>query len=167
MYLAFVNFNTAGIVGIRPQALPPSWLALDVWEGTLEPSESVDVVLTFSAGAREVGTYTAALQVIEAETGAVVEVPLTLEGTEGTATEEGPETEPEAVLAVYPNPARDRFTVETEASAEAVSVYDVVGRVVLRVPVVNGRAEVSVVGLPAGVYVVRAGDAAALLTVRR
>ncbi len=55
-------------------------------------------------------------------------------------------------LVVYPNPARNFLTVEPDV--EEIEIVDVLGRVILRAKAA-GRIDVS--GLPAGVYVVRAG----------
>ncbi len=65
-------------------------------------------------------------------------------------------------LVVYPNPARDFITVETDA--DEVEIIDVLGRVVLRT---KTGAPIDVSGLPVGVYVVRAGTESRVVTVRR
>ena len=72
----------------------------------------------------------------------------------------------EATLRVYPNPARDHLTITGPSGTEAI-VYDVLGRVVRRVRLGGGVAEVDVSSLAAGVYVVRAGSQSAVVTVRR
>src|SRR5690606_33250568 len=78
---------------------------------------------------------------------------------------EAPPAEEGSSLRVWPNPARGVLHVEGEAGAEAV-FYDVLGREVLRVRL-GGVTEVDVSGLLPGVYVVRAGAEAAVVTVVR
>ncbi len=170
MYMTFTSFEREGIVGVRPHPLPPSWLVVDseagpeaAWDGTLAPGESREIALTFRPGARAVGTYTATLQAFTAETGEAVEVPLTLEVTEGTVSEEESAEVLSSSLSVYPNPFSREATVALtlDATSEVrVVVYDVLGR---RVAVLaEGHREAGThrfrldgAGLPAGVYLVR------------
>ncbi len=171
MYMTFTNFEHTGIVGVRPHPLPPSWLVVGsdagpegAWDGTLAPGDSMEVVLTFRAGARAVGMYTSALQAFDAGTGAAVEVPLTLTVTQGTSAEEQA-TEPEAVsLSAYPNPSAGAATVVLTldaASDVGVAVYDVLGRevgVLHEGWLAPGKHEFALdgAGLPSGLYLVRA-----------
>ena len=173
MYVTFTSFDHTGILGVRPHPLPPSWLVVDsdegpeaAWDGTLAPGERREIILTFRAGAREVGTYTSSLQVFEAETGEAVAVPLVLTVTEGTDAEDGPEREASS-LAVYPNPLRGTAIISFVLDAAAdvrLAVYDVLGREVAMLhagplPAGAHRFTLDSAGLPAGVYVVRAtGD---------
>lgn len=62
-------------------------------------------------------------------------------------------------LALYPNPAHDRTTLRLPAGAVAVQLFDAMGREVRRYAAPGGTAEtvLDLRGLPAGVYVVRAG----------
>lgn len=171
MYMTFTNFEHTGIVGVRPHPLPPSWLVVDsdagpeaAWDGTLAPGESRELVLTFRAGAREVGDYTASLQAFEAATGAAIEVPLTLTVTPGVDTEDEAAPEGASRLVVYPNPARGSATVAlslAEASEVRVAVYDVLGRAVAVLhegPLAAGEHALAfeAAGLPAGIYLIRA-----------
>src|SRR5690606_7117656 len=138
MYMTFVNFDDEGIVGVRPHPLPPSWLVVGseagpeaAWDGVLGPGESRELVLTFRAGAREVGDFAASLQAFEAATGTAVEVPLALSVTPGVGIEDEADVPEASGLAVYPNPARGSATVGltlAEASEVRVAVYDVLGR---------------------------------------
>ncbi len=181
MYMTFTNFDHTGIVGIRPHPLPPSWLVVDsdagpeaAWDGTLAPDESRQVVLTFRAGAREVGTYTSALQAFDAATGEAVEVPLTLTVTRGTDAEDGAGV-PEAVsLAAYPNPSAGAATVVLTLPTDAevrLTVYDVLGRrvaVLAEGPREAGTHRFRFGGrsLPSGVYLLRAETPGEVLTRR-
>ena len=63
-------------------------------------------------------------------------------------------------LAVYPNPVQDQLAVEwTGSAAVGLTLYDAMGRVVRAVPITPaGRASLSVGGLAAGTYVLRASD---------
>ncbi len=175
LYFPFVNFDTEGVVGIRPHPLPPSWLALSEWDGTLGSGESVEIDLTFSAGTRNVGnTYEAALQVFEAETGEALEVPLSLEVAPPVDTERDLRAQAGASLSVYPNPAAGPATLAVSLPERVhlrVAVYDVLGRQV--VLLADKQAEAGPhrfsfdgASLPAGVYLVRATAGAEHLTER-
>jgi len=173
MYMTFTNFDHTGIVGVRPHPLPPSWLVVDsdagpeaAWDGTLAPGESREITLTFRAGAREVGTYTSALQAFDAVTGEAVVVPLSLTVTQGTDTEDEAAAPKASSLTVYPNPTAGRATATLalpKAVEVRVAVYDVLGREVAVLhdgPLAAGSHRLAFDGdLPAGVYLVRAtGD---------
>ena len=177
MYIGFANFDHRGVVAVRPHPLPPSWLVVDsnegpeaAWDGTLAPGESREVTLTFRTGARGGGTHTSALQAFDAATGEAVEVPLTLEVTQGTPAEDAPAAGATSaawqLLAPYPNPSGDNVTVplEVERAADVrVSVVDVLGRevAVLHEGPLPAGAHRLALGerLPAGLYVVRATGA--------
>lgn len=64
-----------------------------------------------------------------------------------------------ATVALYPNPATDRLTVQAPFGTTTATVLDAVGRPVHTIRLTNGAATVSVAELAAGVYVVRAGTA--------
>lgn len=72
-----------------------------------------------------------------------------------------------ALLGVYPNPARTQVQVQAPAGAARVLLYDALGRLARTVPAATGAAPtlLPVAGLPAGMYVVRAGAATARLLV--
>lgn len=55
---------------------------------------------------------------------------------------------------VYPNPANDKVTIEGIGIAE-IEVYNTLGQLVKNV---QGANEISVAGLPEGVYVLRITD---------
>ncbi len=171
MYMAYASTKDQGIVAVRPHPLPPSWLVVDseagpeaAWDGTLAPGESRTIELMFRPGAREVGDYTASLQVFEAATDEAMEVPLTLTVVPGVDTEDGPETDAETRLSVYPNPSAGTATVAltlVEPSEVRIVVYDVLGRAVAVLhagPLGVGEHALAfdAAGLPAGVYLVRA-----------
>ena len=69
-------------------------------------------------------------------------------------------------LVVYPNPATDRITVEASGDAGSVVLYDLLGRAVRRARLVAGKAVLDTARLPAGVYVVRAGNQGRVVTIR-
>ncbi len=166
LYVPFSNFDTAGVAALRPNPLPPSWLVVSEWDGTLAPGESREVTLTFRPGQRAVGEYTAVLQAFTAETSEAVEVPLVLTVTQGTVSEEELAEVPSASsLSVYPNPlgedASATVALTLDAAAEArVVVYDVLGRAVAmlhegRLKAGAHRFDLSGRALPSGVYLVR------------
>ncbi len=165
LYFAFVNFDTAGIVGIRPHPLPPSWLSVSAWNGTLGSGESTEITLTFEAGTRAVGnSYAAALQVFDAATGEALEVPLSFEVAPGTNAEDDAAALPaEASLAVFPNPTVGAATLAVALPERAhlrLAVFDVLGREVARVvdgPLPEGEHAFSLdtAKLPSGVYLLR------------
>jgi hypothetical protein len=174
MYMTFVNFDDAGIVGVRPHPLPPSWLVVDsgpnsdagpeaAWDGTLGPGESREVSLTFRAGARELGSYTSALQAFDATTGEAVVVPLSLAVTQETGAEDEPATPVVSSLTVHPNPTAGRATVTLalpQAAEVRAAVYDVLGREVAvlhegSLAAGSHRLTFDNADLPSGVYVVR------------
>jgi hypothetical protein len=68
----------------------------------------------------------------------------------------------EAVLKVYPNPATDQLTLELPETAGPVQVqlYDPLGRLHYQALLrgTDGKRVVNLAGLPAGLYVVRAGS---------
>lgn len=61
-------------------------------------------------------------------------------------------------IALYPNPTRTGFYVETEATE--VQISSISGQLYLQLPV-NGKTYVDISHLPSGIYIVRAGNAAA------
>jgi hypothetical protein len=69
-------------------------------------------------------------------------------------------------LSIYPNPATASATVET-ATATRVTVLDLTGRVVQTVGAAQRRHTLSLVGLAAGVYLVRAEGADGAAAVQR
>jgi hypothetical protein len=171
MYMTFTNFDDSGVVAVRPHPLPPSWLVVDseagpeaAWDGMLAPGESREAVLTFQAGAHEVGTYTSSLQAFETVSGEAIEVPLTLEVTPGTVAEEEP-AKPlgSTQLSVYPNPASSDAVVSLvlpEAADVQVEVYDILGQRVAvlhkgRLASGEHRFRLAALELPAGLYLIR------------
>ena len=59
-----------------------------------------------------------------------------------------------AAVDIYPNPAKEAFTVSSALANFEVTVHNVSGVAVSTVESVNGRAQVAVSTLPAGVYIV-------------
>ena len=165
LYYPWSGFEDSGVVAIRPHPLPPSWLVVEAWDGTLAPGESTEIELTFRPGGRALGEYTAVLQAFEAETGAAVEVPLSMTVTQGTDAEDDAAAPDASSLTVYPNPlggSAATVALALDAAADVrVTVYDVLGRQVAalhRGELAAGRHEIALDGrtLPAGVYLVKA-----------
>ena len=167
--------GNTGVKAVRPHPLPPSWLALSQWDGTLAPGQSTEIALTFSAGTRSVGnTYEAALQVFEAATGAATEVPLSFEVVPVTDAEDEAAPPAGPALSVFPNPTRGAATsvLALPAAADArLAVYDVLGREVAvlhdgLLPSGDHHFRLGGAALPAGVYLLRAEAAGATVTAR-
>ena len=170
MYMTFVNFDDAGIVGVRPHPLPPSWLVVDsdagpeaAWDGTLAPGESREITLMFRAGARSVRSYSSALQAFDAASGEAVVVPLSLAVTQGTGAGDEAVAPEASSLTVHPNPTAGRATVTlalAKAAEVRAAVYDVLGREVAVLhagPLAAGSHRLAFdSALPTGVYLVRA-----------
>ena len=58
-------------------------------------------------------------------------------------------------LVVYPNPATDRLTIESEEVIRQCEIYDLTGQLVETLGNDSERMEISVEALPAGIYLVR------------
>ena len=58
-------------------------------------------------------------------------------------------------LVVYPNPAKDRLTVESEEVIRQCEIYDITGQLVKTLENDSERMEISVEALPAGTYLVK------------
>jgi Secretion system C-terminal sorting domain len=65
---------------------------------------------------------------------------------------------PAISLTVYPNPAADFILVETDAPTLTVRLFDLLGRQVGPLTVVNGNARIDLSALPAGMYLLQAFD---------
>ena len=110
------------------------------------------------------------LQAFEAESGAAVEVPLTLTVTQGTDAEDEPAAPEAPSLTVHPNPTTGRATVTfalPQAAEVRAAIYDVLGREIAVIhdgPLAMGTHELAfdTGELPAGVYVVLAAGAGSL-----
>ncbi len=60
-----------------------------------------------------------------------------------------------ASLMVYPNPAKDRLTIESEGVIRRCEIYDLIGQLVKTLENDSERMEISVEALPAGTYLVK------------
>jgi hypothetical protein len=58
-------------------------------------------------------------------------------------------------LVVYPNPATDRLTIESEEVIHQCEIYDLTGQLVETLENDSERMEISVEALPAGIYLIR------------
>jgi hypothetical protein len=167
MYVSFISFGPIGIAVVRPVPLPPTWLRISTWQGTIGAGESMDITLTFRAGQRETGEYRSTLVVEDTAGVVLVSVPLTMVVEAGTPAEPEPEAAG-VTLAVAPNPVTGAGTVTLTLARPAagvrVTVHDVLGRVVetrhvASLPSGTTRLSLDTAGLPAGVYLVRAAGA--------
>lgn len=62
------------------------------------------------------------------------------------------------ILTAYPNPVAGWLTVRAGGGAGAAGLFDMAGKKVAMVPLMEGFGRLSTAGLPAGVYVLRVGD---------
>jgi len=60
-------------------------------------------------------------------------------------------------LKLYPNPAKDIFTIESTGNGKSIDIYNLKGIKILEKPVLNSQT-VSTVNWPAGAYIIRHGD---------
>jgi hypothetical protein len=165
MYVSFISFGLTGIAAVRPVPLPPSWLTLSDWIGTIPAGGTSELTLTFTAGQRAPGEYRSTL-VVEDTAGVVLaSVPLTLVVEPATPANEPDAGEAGVSLTVSPNPVAGdgvvNLTLARPAADVRVTVHDVLGRVVetlhaTSLQVGTTRLPLDVAGLPAGVFVVRA-----------
>jgi hypothetical protein len=170
MYGFFEGFGEGstlvrGLFAWRPVPIPPPWLTLSHWMGTIPASGTSELMLTFRAGQRAPGEYRSTL-VVEDTAGVVLaSVPLTLVVEADTPAEPGPGAEEGVRLAVSPNPitttATATLTLTSPASDVRVTVHDVLGRIVetlhaTSLPRGTTPLAFNAASLRAGVYVVRA-----------
>ena len=63
-----------------------------------------------------------------------------------------------AVLQLWPNPATDRLTIELQnGNSQDISIYNVMGRLLMHTTLHSGRATLDLQSLPAGLYILRCG----------
>ncbi|HCS87580.1 MAG TPA: hypothetical protein DIW30_03950, partial [Bacteroidales bacterium] len=56
-------------------------------------------------------------------------------------------------LQVYPNPAVENICIT--GAADIITIYNLAGQIVLRVPAEEGKTIIDITALPAGLYMVR------------
>ncbi len=78
----------------------------------------------------------------------------------------GVHSAPEATISVYPNPANGGKLTLTNLNAANVNLYNAVGQCVVNQAVTSKVTTIDVSELPAGVYFVKAGDAAKKVVIR-
>ncbi len=61
-------------------------------------------------------------------------------------------------LTLYPNPASDILTIETEATGSPITMTDLSGRAVLTATATDGKTTLNIAHLSEGTYMVRVGD---------
>jgi hypothetical protein len=168
-----------GLFAWRPMPIPPTWLTLSHWMGTIPAGGTSELSLTFSAAGRPAGEYRSTL-VVEDTAGVVLaSVPLTLVVQEATPATEPGAGDAGAAFAVSPNPVAGRgavtVTLARPAANARVTVHDVLGREVTllhagALPAGATRLTLAAGELPLGMYVVRAAGiagAARIFTVAR
>lgn len=63
----------------------------------------------------------------------------------------------EQVFKLYPNPAKDVFTIESTGSGKSIDIYDLKGTKIFEKPVLNSQT-VSTTNWPAGTYIIKHGE---------
>ncbi|WP_254411204.1 leucine-rich repeat domain-containing protein [Dyadobacter diqingensis] len=63
----------------------------------------------------------------------------------------------EQVFKLYPNPAKDVFTIESTGSGKSIDIYDLKGTKIFEKPVLNSQT-VSTMNWPAGTYIIKHGE---------
>lgn len=64
----------------------------------------------------------------------------------------------ESTVSIYPNPASDAITLETDVIGSAITITDLAGRTVLQATATGTKTTLDISGLSAGTYVVRIGE---------
>jgi hypothetical protein len=172
MYVPYFQNTNHGVAAVRPAPLPPTWLSLSHWSGTIPAGGTSELTLTFTAGQREPGEYRSTL-VVEDTAGVVLaSVPLTLVVEPATPANEPGAGEAGISLTVSPNPIAGAgavtVTLARPAAEVRVVVYDVLGREVgtlhaAALPAGATRLDLAAGRLRPGVYAVRAEVAGASL----
>ena len=83
--------------------------------------------------------------------GSTVSAPQTYDFLNNLAVNENESTN----LVVYPNPATDRLTIESEEVIHQCEIYDLTGQLVETLENASERMEISIEALPAGTYLVK------------
>ena len=78
----------------------------------------------------------------------------------------GVEEQPTLVATVSPNPATDKVTVETNTNEGQVVVFDMLGKQMLTVTVVDGRTELDLSTFAKGVYMARISSETGTRTIK-
>lgn len=63
----------------------------------------------------------------------------------------------EQAFKLYPNPAKDIFTIESKGTGQSIDIYDLKGTKLFEKPVLNSQT-VSTENWPAGTYIIKHGD---------
>ena len=140
------NWNIAAILDGDPIT---HWLSADQMMGTVDPGASDEVILTFDATTLETGAYEAEVVVLSNDPeNSSVSVPVTM-NVNPVSVEELPADEN---FVIYPNPARDFFTVQANGTINQVKIYNYVGQLIDQTVVDNEKATLSTDGYQPGIY---------------
>jgi len=126
-------------------------LAYHCWFDEAESAEQTGAVgdgnIQLDVTGLENGDHTVSIYLA----GSTVSAPQTFDFLNNLAVDENESTS----LVVYPNPATDRLTIESEEVIRQCEIYDLTGQLVETLENASERMEISVEALPAGIYLVK------------
>ena len=140
---------TRGYLFIKTESL--SDLAYHCWFDNDESTEQTGAVgngnILLDVTGLENGDHSVSIYL----KGSTVSAPQTYDFLNNLAVDENESTS----LVVYPNPAKDRLTIDSEEVIRQCEIYDLTGELIFTYSNDANKAEISVEFLPAGTYLVR------------
>ncbi len=67
-------------------------------------------------------------------------------------------------LSIYPNPSKDKFTIESADPGSALEIYNILGKLMLNVEIENNHFIIDATSWPSGIYFLRVGTSGKLIT---
>jgi hypothetical protein len=125
------------------------WLSADPMMGSVDPGASEDVTVMFDATTLATGTYQADIVVFSNDPeNKSVTVPITMNVNPVSIDE----LLSEESFVVFPNPAKDYVTIQSNESIAQVKIYNYVGQLIDQVKIDNDKATLSTDGYQPGIY---------------
>ena len=134
-------------------AFPPSQVETECYPfakrlcDSIRANDSCTQILFFMTWGRENGDHTVSMYL----KGSTISAPQTYVFLNNLAVDENES----GSLVVYPNPAKDRLTIESEEIIRHCEIYDLTGQLVKTLENDSERMEISIEALPAGTYLVK------------